>query len=623
MFLDWAKEHGGFKSVKFKRDIFPTANDRSIWDNLPNDLKHNIIKNAEEYIGYSWPAPKATDWLAFQRTGDRLAQEDYFFERRWIINALALAECVENKGRFLDDFINGILSVCEESFWGLSAHAGGNKTNYPLAMLASQDDPYVDIFAACTAADLSIAVNLLSDKISETAPQIIDRVKYEMKTRIIESIIKHADYEWMGLQNGRVNNWNPWICSNVITVMLLYCDDTVAFKNCLSRLFIAGEMYLRNYLPDGGCDEGPMYWGKSAGAFFEFLYQLYLSTDGEMNFFDKEIVKNMGKYISRVNIDGNFYVNFADGHSKTQHSAGTLFFFGKMTNNAELMTMGKNSLSHITSKRTRSSGEFRSTVMLFAELREVINYKEITEYETGSYLPDLEIVTAREKSDKSGLFFSIKGGNNDESGAHNHNDVGHFILYSSGTPLVIDPGTGVYSAKTFSTERYDIWTMQNNWHNTADINGAVQFASPDAKATNFKCEDTGGILNVSFNSEMAYEKQCNTNSFIRNACFNRNEGYLEIKDEFQFKKESGNFVTEHIILSEKPQISNGKVLVAAKDGTRFVIEFSKNAEPSVDFQYVAEDRSLSADWGKYVYRLNLDAKNLSKTATVNYKIKRI
>ena len=74
---------------------------------------------------------------------------------------------------------------------------------------------------------------------------------------------------------------------------------------------------------------------------------------------------------------------------------------------------------------------------------------------TFEYLPGIQIVAMREqpRSDK-GLYVAIKGGHNGES--HNNNDVGNFIVYSDGMPVVIDAGVDTYTEKTFSPLRYTI-----------------------------------------------------------------------------------------------------------------------------------------------------------------------
>ena len=50
------------------------------------------------------------------RTGNRVRYEDKLFSKRQALGALVLAECVENKGRFTDDIVNGIYAICDEKF---------------------------------------------------------------------------------------------------------------------------------------------------------------------------------------------------------------------------------------------------------------------------------------------------------------------------------------------------------------------------------------------------------------------------------------------------------------------------------------------------------------------------
>ena len=43
--------------------------------------------------------------------------------------------------------------------------------------------------------------------------------------------------------------------------------------------------------------------------------------------------------------------------------------------------------------------------------------------------------------------------------SHGHNDSGSFIVFQDGEPLFIDIGVGTYEKKTFSKERYTIFSM--------------------------------------------------------------------------------------------------------------------------------------------------------------------
>ena len=71
------------------------------------------------------------------------------------------------------------------------------------------------------------------------------------------------------------------------------------------------QMYLNDYPSDGGCNEGPSYWGASCLALFDCVEMLYEMSGGKMNFFGEPILRNMLDYIEKVYIGGKRYVNFS------------------------------------------------------------------------------------------------------------------------------------------------------------------------------------------------------------------------------------------------------------------------------------------------------------------------
>src|SRR6185369_12944547 len=92
-----------------------------------------------------------------------------------------------------------------------------------------------------------------------------------------------------------------------------------------------------------------------------------------------------------------------------------------------------------------------------------------------AWLPGIQVMTARRREASSaGLYLAAQGGHNAES--HNHNDVGNFIVYADGEPAIVDVGVETYSAQTFSSRRYEIWTMQSAYHNLPTIDGVMQGA---------------------------------------------------------------------------------------------------------------------------------------------------
>ena len=136
---------------------------------------------------------------------------------------MLLAEIYENKGRFIDPIINGVWSICEESFWGVPAHLPQTK-EYSGLMDVSK--PFVELFSAETATLLAWVDYYLGDKLDAVSPQIRKRIYFETNKRIFEPVMTNP-HGWMAANaNGRPpNNWNPWICSNWLNAALLIEKD--------------------------------------------------------------------------------------------------------------------------------------------------------------------------------------------------------------------------------------------------------------------------------------------------------------------------------------------------------------------------------------------------------------
>ncbi len=143
------------------------------------------------------------------------------------------------------------------------------------------------------------------------------------------------------------------------------------------------------------------------------------------------------------------------------------------------------------------------------QLRALFSFSQLEEsqsvppYFGDVWLPDLQVMAAREKPGASaGLYLAAKGGHNAES--HNHNDVGQFLLYLDGEPVLIDPGVEEYTSKTFGSNRYALWTMQSAYHNLPTVNGCLQEAGRNFKAIGVHYQASEDRAELSLQLEDAY-----------------------------------------------------------------------------------------------------------------------
>ena len=96
---------------------FPKIDDRAGWANADQNMMRAYVKTAEGFLSYQWPSIPATKSLLIERTGDRDEYQTISFKKREVLGTLLLAEIYENKGRFIDQIIDGVWNICEESFW--------------------------------------------------------------------------------------------------------------------------------------------------------------------------------------------------------------------------------------------------------------------------------------------------------------------------------------------------------------------------------------------------------------------------------------------------------------------------------------------------------------------------
>jgi hypothetical protein len=118
-----------------------------------------------------------------ERTGDRNEYQEVAREKRNTLATMLLAEIYENKGRFIDQIIDGVYSICEETWWGSPAHLPKTK-NFSGLMDVSQ--PFVELFGAETATYLSWVDYYLGDKLDSISPQIRKRIYAEVNYRIFQ-----------------------------------------------------------------------------------------------------------------------------------------------------------------------------------------------------------------------------------------------------------------------------------------------------------------------------------------------------------------------------------------------------------------------------------------------------
>ena len=593
---------------------YPRAHDRDAWEALPGAARERTIAAAAGHLGMEWPTLPATLFLEYQREGNRSRYEERHFARRIALTELVLGECAEGQDRFLDEIINGVWALCEESFWGVPAHSYSprvaerlHRGRWGSAGLPDTSYPVVDLFAAETGALLAWTHYLVGDAIARALPVVTDRIEREVREKILRPFRESDDWWWLrNHPDHPTNNWNPWILSNVLAMNLLLEPDR-ALREATTLRAIAGlDEFLATYHSDGGCDEGTSYWARAGGSLYDCLALLRDASGGGLDGFALPLVREIGRYIYRMHIGGDWYVNFADGSAKVALESDLVYQFGKRIGDPRLMAQGASARRPAPAQAMRISSIARELATLFdgADLAAADDAPPLVRE---AWLDGVEVLTARERAGTTdGLFVAAKGGHNAES--HNHNDIGHLIVALDGHPILIDVGVETYSRKTFSAERYEIWTMQSAYHNLPLIDGHGQgagraFAAREVVAT---VEDERAELSLDLAG--AYPAEADVRRWRRTVALERGTpGRIVLHDAYALGHRPGSLAL-HLMASGAVDAGEAGVLRCAGPRRPLVVRydaavFAATVEPSA-----VEDARLHAVWGDHVYRVVLAAR---------------
>jgi len=586
----------------------PSYSDRAGWDKLLGDDKDRYIKRGEERLKYQWIVVKATDYLEYERSGNRRIMEDPFFANNQAISDLLIAELAEGKGRFLDQLINGVFHLCEMTTWSLSAHNPMQKSN---RALPSYDDPVFDLFAGHTGNNLAWTYYFMKEAFDKVDPEISRRLRHELQVRIMDTYLTNDSFWWMGRKSEKSsqNNWNPWCNSNALIVFMLLENDRETLTKAVYESMRSVDQYLNFIKSDGACDEGPAYWLNAAGRLCDYLEMLTLITQGKVNLLSHPFVKALGEYICRSYVGSGWVVNFADASARGGGDPFLCYRYGKAVDSEEL----KHYAAHLLLKGTvlnpspdiyRFLKSLEIKDELAAETPQTITPPFV-------WYPETEFCYL---ANDDGLFLAAKGGFNNES--HNHNDVGSFNLYINQTPILIDAGVGTYTRQTFSGERYKIWTMQSNYHNLPMINGEAQPAGAQFKSRNATARPNHFSLDIAG----AYPEKAQVERWTRSYDLKGKEVF--ITDDYSLKETIAPNIINFLTWGEVKETGRGQVTITVQ-GTTALLKYNPSKfELQIETREV-DDPPLKRVWGNQVFRLSFKAKDMTKKGKYKFTIRKI
>ena len=508
-----------------------------------------LLRLAERYRGEDYAQLTAGQYMAFVRTGERGVMERPYFQRRRKLVAAVMGAFVGGSGDDLDAVVDGLWLICEESSWVISAHNGGEHDGVEARAprpLPDPNRPYVDLFAAQTAMILSLACQLLADRLDAVTPLLRSRAREEIERRVLAPFENRDDFWWMGVIRRDLCNWTPWIVSNVMLAACAWLDDRERLAALLTRGCRMLDRYLDGLPEDGGCDEGVGYWSMAGGAVLDCLDLLERVTDGKLTFWSNEKLGRILRFPMRLWLGGDWFANFGDCDAKPEVPGERLQFAGERLGDAALVAFG-----------ARFRADAAAAIADTPQLWRLLNGLRPMTADAGeagpagdAWLPDLEI----RRVCRGGATLVCKGGAN--FGSHNHNDCGSFIFFADGGPVVVDAGNMLYTRKTFSEARYSLWNIRSMYHNVPMVGDVEQAAGTEYRARDVVPTPDGLRLDIAG----AYPPAAGVKS-MRRAFALDGGGALTLSDAIAL--EAARPVTWVFLLRQRPRRQGGGIAFGA------------------------------------------------------------
>jgi hypothetical protein len=507
----------------------PPITDRDEWTRVArSSVAQTIVREAAERLAQ--PLVPMTDelFLEFSRNGNRTRWQEVSGRRRERLDLFALAECLEGRGRFVTAFGDTLKSVCAERTWVMPAH------DVSLANFKGTARQ-IDLASSSLAWSLATADWLLADRLdAPTRGLLREQVARRVLEPFREMVQGQRPADWWLTGS---NNWNAVCLSGVTGAALALIDSRedrgfyVASAEKLSRHFLAG-------IPaDGYCTEGVGYWNYGFGRYVLLAETILQATSGRLDLLDGEHARRCGMYGFNIEIVPGVCPSFSDCAVTARPGA---WLTGYLARRWGLPTASTGPWKY---ELGANEALYQGAMLAFTDGPTMPVHSGgaaaagpgwtgpgiRTWFETSGVL-----ITRPGNHAGCRLAAAMKGGHNAEE--HNHNDVGSYLVVVDGRAVLVDPGSEVYTARTFSPQRYDSKVINSFGHPVPVVAGKLQRTGRNAQGRVVRSEFADDRDTLVLDLSSAYEVP-SLSKLTRTLVYDRTGGgSLEVTDEVEFKE---------------------------------------------------------------------------------------
>jgi hypothetical protein len=495
---------------------------------------------------------------------------------------LALAECFEREGRYLDPVLDRAWSLCEQTTWGQNSDVLSEQRDaegMPAQVdAADPDERVIPLRTASVARTLAEVDHLLGDRLHD---ELGRRIRQEVTERVFEPYEAREDLWWMSPPS---NNWNAAINGGTMVVALYLLEDERAAR-IAAKASRNMQYYLSGFDADGCTAEGVGYWNFGFGNYVQAAANLETRTDGAYSLFEVPVVERIAAFPLRVELSRERFPPFSDSTEENSIAPYLAAYLGERFGLESLGARGRNDLAR--RDPDGEVGHVTKTLRILAWCRRVPEAWEEGAKARREYFGGTGWWIARDHpADPAGLVVAAKGGHNDEP--HNHNDCGSFVVHYRGESLLTDTGKPYqgYPADYWDPypggTRYDRYVVLHSLgHSVPYVNGTKQAPGREFAAKEIDREEGEERERLSLDLAGAYPDAAGLASLRRDLTLERGSpGRVVLEDRATFADPDRDNEAESVLVSYCPMSETDRGI--AVDGESEVARVRTDADVTLE-----------------------------------------
>ncbi|MFO7870208.1 MAG: heparinase II/III family protein [Kiritimatiellia bacterium] len=429
-----------------RKAAWPGLEDKTLVDRARKMAKRNGVWSAlsESYDpNRAIEVIKHSDYRSFKRSGESLDNRSWMMQG---IQEAATTVWLDHPNASIDRLQDLLWAACETTTWVCSSH---------------EYCGLLDLGSTTMAANYAEILYMLEHRM-ET--EVVERVRKEIRRRVLDPGVDYRETPWWTTEP---MNWNLVCNCNLITTALYELENPYLAH----YLFIVINRLpygLDAFAEDGGCYEGPGYWGYGFSHYLKSAIMLEHRTGGKLKIMKGDKIEGICRFPLAATIKPGRWLTICDcGHGYLGVDVACMI--NRFYDIPELFALTRRKTGGAAKRKGCIGWSWRNAAM------EVPMKAKRMQFVPRDYLyPKLGLALVRSADMPARAALGVFASHN--NCPHNHNDVGSFVYHTMDAEMITDPGSPRYNSWVFGPRRYEHPHTRTMGHSLPIVNGHEQKA---------------------------------------------------------------------------------------------------------------------------------------------------